>query len=296
MHGEQIVMGKKVKRGDKTPESKDKLIKRLKEKLKRNMKKMRELKQETKELLTELDEAYKALRRTRAGLAIKEKLSVAGRLAAGVAHELRNSLNIISISVEYLHSKFNDGDERREFTEAIMNKVEKLNSITTDLIHYAQPHNPHFEKSDIHKVLDRTLNLVRFKCIGQKVKVIREYAINFPVVEIDNGLMEKVILNLLDNALWAMPERGKLIIATRIPPVNSSVEIKIIDSGCGISSKDISCIFDPFFTRREDGTGLGLSVVHRIVEEHKGSIEVESELKKGTTFTITLPTSQKNDR
>ena len=288
------MMAKEAKLGSGAPESKDREIKKLKGMLKRNRKKLRELKQETRELLTELDEAYKTLRRTKEGLSIKEKLNVAGRFAAGVAHELRNSLNIIGISVEYLHNKFQAGDVRREFTEAVMNKVEKLNSVTTDLIHFAQPHNPHFEKSDIHKILDRTLNLVKFKCIGQRVKVIREYAANFPVIEIDNGLMEKVILNILDNSLWAMPERGKLIIATRIAPMNGFVEIKIADSGCGISNKDISRIFDPFFTRREDGTGLGLSVVHRIVEEHRGIIEVNSELNKGTTFTIKLPASQKN--
>ena len=254
---------------------------------------MRAIEQESGDLLEELDDAYKLLRKTQEELIIKEKLSMAGGLAAGVAHELRNSLNIIGISVQYLHDKFNPGDERREFTKAIMNKVEKLNLVTTDLIHFARPQHPQFKKANIHKILDRTLSLVKFKCIVQKVRVVRNYAANLPCIEIDNELMEQVTLNLIDNALWAMPERGKLIIGTRMFDDNNLIEINFTDTGCGMPRKDVSRIFDPFFTQRENGTGLGLSIVHRIIETHKGSIDVESELKKGTTFRIRLPALQK---
>jgi len=290
---EQTMIGEKLETGNQIPETKDELKEKLEEKSEGKDKKMRVVKQETRDLLTELDDAYQLLRKTQEELIIKEKLSIAGGLAAGVAHELRNSLNIIGISVQYLHEKFNYGDERREFTKAIMNKVEKLNSVTTDLIHFARPQNPQFKKSDIHKILDRALSLVKFKCIVQKVRVVRDYGKNLPLIEIDKELIEQVALNLIDNALWAMPERGKLIIATRTFTENNFIEVKFADTGCGISRKDISRIFDPFFTQRENGTGLGLSIVHRIVEEHKGSIDVESELEKGTTFKIRLPTSQK---
>lgn len=293
MQKEQITIAEKVEIESQIPEPKDELINKLKEKLEKNDKKMKGLKQETRNLLTELDNAYKALRKTQEELVVREKLSVAGGLAAGVAHEIRNSLNIIGISVQYLHDKFNPEDERREFTEAIMNKVEKLNSVATDLLHFARPHNPKFKKNDIHKILDRTLSLVKFKCDVQEVKLVKEYSLNLPLIEMDNELMEQVILNLIDNAFWAMPEGGKLIITTRVLPENNFIEIKIADTGCGISRMDIPNIFDPFFTQRENETGLGLSIVHRITEEHKGFINVESELKKGTTFTIRLPVSQK---
>jgi len=285
--------GEKVETKNQIPGPNDVLTEKFKENSDRKNKKTREIKQETGDLLTELDDAYKLLRKTQEELIIKEKLSMAGGLAAGVAHELRNSLNIIGISVQYLHDKFNDGDERREFTKAIMNKVEKLNSVTTDLIHFARPQNPQFKKANIHKILDRALSLVKFKCLVQKVRVVRNYAANLPSIEIDKELMEQVALNLIDNALWAMPERGKLIIATRVSPENNLIEMKFTDTGCGISRKDFSRIFDPFFTQRDNGTGLGLSIVHRIVETHKGSIDVESELKIGTTFRIKLPVSQK---
>jgi len=287
------MMGEKVGTGNQIHEPKDLLTEKLKENSERKNKKSREIEQESGDLLTELDDAYKLLRKTQEELIIKEKLSMAGGLAAGVAHELRNSLNIIGISVQYLHDKFNHGDERREFTKAIMNKVEKLNSVTTDLIHFARPQNPQFKKANIHKILDRALSLVKFKCIVQKVRVVRNYAANLPSIEIDNELMEQVALNLIDNALWAMPERGKLIIGTRMCDENNLIEVNFTDTGCGISRKDLSRIFDPFFTQRDNGTGLGLSIVHRIVETHKGSIDVESEPNIGTTFRIKLPASQK---
>lgn len=286
------MMGEKVGTGNQIHEPKDLLPEKLKKDSERKIKKLRVIEQESDDLLTELDNAYKLLRKTQEELIIKEKLSMAGGLAAGVAHELRNSLNIIGISVQYLHDKFNPGDERREFTKAIMNKVEKLNSVTTDLIHFARPQNPEFKKANIHKILDRALSLVKFKCIVQKVRVVRNYAANLPFIEIDKELMEQVALNLIDNALWAIPERGKLVIATRVvSPENNFIEMKFTDTGCGISRKNLSRIFDPFFTQRNNGTGLGLSIVHRIVETHKGSIDVESEPNIGTTFRITLPTS-----
>jgi len=287
------MMGEKVGIGSQIQKPKDLLPEKLKEKSERKNQKLRVIEQESGDLLTELDDAYKLLRKTQEELIIKEKLSMAGGLAAGVAHELRNSLNIIGISVQYLHDKFNPGDERREFTKAIMNKVEKLNSVTTDLIHFARPQNPQFKKANIHKILDRALSLVKFKCIVQKVRVVRNYAANLPSIEIDNELMEQVALNLIDNALWAMPERGKLIIGTRMCDENNLIEVNFTDTGCGISRKDLSRIFDPFFTQRDNGTGLGLSIVHRIVETHKGSIDVESEPNIGTTFRIKLPASQK---
>jgi len=287
------LIGKKAETGNQSPELKDELSEKLKEDSSRKNKKLRVIEQESGDLLTELDDAYKLLRKTQEELIIKEKLSMAGGLAAGVAHELRNSLNIIGISVQYLHGKFNPGDEKREFTKAIMNKVEKLNSVTTDLIHFARPQNPEFKKANIHKILDRALSLVKFRCIVQKVRVVRNYAANLPSIEIDKELMEQVALNLIDNALWAMPERAKLVIATRISPENNFIEMKFTDTGCGISRKDLSRIFDPFFIQRDNGTGLGLSIVHRIVETHKGSIDVESEPNIGTTFRIKLPASQK---
>lgn len=291
MQKEQIIMDQMAEIENEIPVHKDKLIKKLKNKLERNNNKLKELKNESRSLLTELDEAYKALRKSQEELIVREKLSVVGGLAAGVAHEIRNSLNIIGMSVQHIHNKFLPGDEMREFTETIMNKVEKLDKVATDLIQFARPHKPNFKKGDIHKILDGVLSLVKFKCVVQNVKMVKEYKPKLPLIMIDKELIDQVFLNLIDNALWAMPKGGRLIIATRVSNKTNFIEVQISDTGCGISESELSCIFDPFFTRKDNGTGLGLSIVHRIIEDHKGFINVESEVEKGTTFLIRLPIS-----
>ena len=273
-------------------ESKDELIKKLKKKIEEKNNKIKDLKHETKNLHTKLDEAY-LLRKTQKDSTIREKLNISGRLAEGIAHELKNSLNIISISVQYLHNKFTPGEEKREFTEAIMDKVDKLNSLATDLIYLSQLYTPHIKKIDIHKILNRTIRLLNFKCTFQKVKVVRKYEANLPPIEMDEELMEQVFLNLMDNAFAAMPEGGKLIIITSAPSENNFIEIKVTGTGCGIPRKDIPTIFEPFFNQRKNGSGLGLAIAYRIIEEHQGTIVVESELNKGTTFIIRLPISHK---
>lgn len=295
MREENLLMNETTKNESKMRTLKPKIesIEKLKKKIYEKDKRMKNFRKETRNLVSELDYAYKELRKTQEELIFKEKLAAVGGIAAGVAHEIRNSLNIIGMSVQYLQSKFSPEDEKREFTETILEKVDKLNSVATDLIHFARPHKPIFEKSDIHSMFDRVISLVKFRCIVQKIEVIKKLVKNMPLILIDRKLMEQVLSNLIDNSLWAMPKGGKLNIATHVPHENNFIEIKICDSGCGISNKDISRIFDPFFSRRENGTGLGLSIVHRIIEEHRGSIDVKSELGKGTAFSIRLPVSQK---
>jgi len=254
--------------------------------------KLRELKEETWELLNELDSAYKELRRTQEDLILKEKLNMAGGLASGIGHEIRDTLNFITMSVQHLHGKYSPGDERREFTEAILDKLNALNNIAFELIRFSRPHVPIFRKMDIHELLDRVCNLVKFKCILQKVKVIKVFADDLSPIMIDSELIEQVILNLFDNSLWAMPEGGTLTATTRLIDRKNFIEIQILDTGCGVSKSHFSRIFDPFFSQKENGAGLGLSIVKRIIEEHRGCIKVDSHLSKGTSFSIELPIVQ----
>lgn len=272
---------------------KGELIRKLRAKLEEKDKELATLKKDTEELLTELDDAYKELKVMQEELVLREKLSVAGILAAGVAHEIRNPLSIIGMSVQYLHEKFPPRDEKRKFTKAIMDKVDKLNSTVSSLVRFAQPHKPNFRKRDIHKVLDRMFRLVEYKCLAQGINVVKKYSSDLPRILIDEDLIEQIFLNLADNAIWAMPEGGDLIIATSILNNTNYIGIKVSDTGCGISKEDYTRIFNPFFSRREGGTGLGLSIVHRNIEEHRGSINVRSGPKGGASFTIKLPISQK---
>jgi signal transduction histidine kinase len=242
--------------------------KKLKRKLNIRNRKLKNLKTKTSKIITELDWAYKEFRRKQEELIMKERLSTASGLALGVAHEIKNSINFIGISVQHLHDKFPSGDEKRQFTEAIMDKIKRLNNVALDLIQFAQPHKPNFQKIDLHTIIDRVLSLVKFKCDIQKIEVAKKYEKNLIEMMVDKELIEQAFLNLIDNALWAMPRGGKLIISSRLLKQKNLMIVEITD------------------------TGFGLSIAYRIIEEHKGSISVRSQLKKGTTFKITLPVSQ----
>ena len=267
-------------------------VKKLKRKLNVKNSKLKRSKTEASKIIAELDWAYKEFRRKQEELIMKERLSTVSGLAAGVAHEIRNSINFIGISVQHLHDKFPPGDEKRQFTEAIMDKIKRLNNVALDLIQFAQPHKPNFQKIDLHTIIDRVLSLVKFKCDVQKIEVVKKYEKNLTAMMVDKELIEQAFLNLIDNALWAMPRGGKLTISSRPLKQKNLVIVEITDTGYGISKSDCLRVFDPFFTRKENGMGFGLPIAHRIIEEHKGSIRVSSQLRKGTTFKITLPVSQ----
>lgn len=266
--------------------------KKLKRKLNIRNRKLKNLKTKTSKIITELDWAYKEFRRKQEELIMKERLNTASGLALGVAHEIKNSINFIGISVQHLHDKFSPGDEKRQFTEVIMDKIKRLNNVALDLIQFAQPHKPNFQKIDLHTIIDRVLSLVKFKCDIQKIEVVKKYEKNLTEMMVDKELIGQAFLNLIDNALWAMPRGGKLIISSRLLKQKNLMIVEITDTGYGISKLDCLRVFDPFFTRKENGMGFGLSIAYRIIEEHKGSISVRSQLKKGTTFKITLPVSQ----
>jgi len=244
-----------------------------------------------KDLFRELDKAYKEIHKSQYNKYNKERLKLVSEIAAGVADRLRNPLNIISLSVQHLNSQFIDQDERKEFTEKVMGEIENLNGMIIDLLNFARPYEPDLEKHHIHEILDRAFNLVKYKCIVQKIKVVKNYSSKIPPVNIDPELMEHAFLNIIDNALWAIQKEGKLYITTRFLHDQNLVQVKIVDTGKGIAKYDLPRIFDPLFSRKKNGTGLGLSIVYRIIEEHKGSIQIESSHGKGTTFSIKIPVS-----
>lgn len=289
--GEAIICKTSGMESGKHPPVRDSISK-LKRELCVRDNKLKKFKKETGKLMAELDWAYKEFRRTQEELFMKKKFDTAARLAAGIAHEIRNSIHFIGMSVQHLHHKFPPGDEKREFTGAIMKKIKRLNNVASDLIQFAQPHKPSFQRIDIHTIIDRVLNLVKFKCTVQKVEVYKKYDSTLPEVIIDKELIEQVFINLVDNALWAMPKGGKLTVFTRLLKAKNIIVVEMTDTGCGVSKSDCPCVFDPFFTLREDGLGLGLSIALRIIEEHKGSISMKSQLKRGTTFRIRIPVSQ----
>ena len=249
---------------------------------------------ESESLLAELDEAYRQLKGAQEELVRRERLAASGELAAGVAHEIRNPLSIIGMAIQYLHSKLSPGHAFREFTSAIIKKVERLDKITTQLINYGRPRELKCEARDVHRNLNQVLHLASPKCKAQGVKIVRRFDRKLPKVKCDHDLMDEVFTNLVTNALEAMPKGGVLTIETRFDAdeVKNQAVIVISDTGHGIPPKVQAQLFKPFFTTKRNGTGLGLAISHRIIDHHHGGLSCASKTrgsKRGTTFTIRLP-------
>jgi len=198
------------------------------------------------------------------------------------------------MSIQYLHSKLSPGHAFREFTSAIIKKVERLDKITTQLINYGRPRELKCEARNVHRNLNQVLHLASPKCKAQGVKIVRRFDRKLPKVKCDHDLMDEVFTNLVTNALEAMPKGGVLIIETRFDAdeVKNQAVIVISDTGHGIPPKVQAQLFKPFFTTKRNGTGLGLAISHRIIDHHHGTITCASKSrgsKRGTTFTLRLP-------
>ncbi len=225
------------------------------------------------ERIMELEERIRAM----------EKLGVMGEMAAEVAHEIRSPLTTIKMLISTLRGS--DGKDKRVIEE----EIERINKMVARLLDYSRPKEPRVEMMDINKILDETILLLEHRIGQQKIEVKRSYS-QIPPLEADPERLRQAFLNLSLNALDAMPSGGALTISTRAPG-GESVQVKISDSGNGIPSRIKNKIFLPFITTKEAGLGLGLSIVHRAIEEHRGTIKVESRKNKGTTFTIKIPRS-----
>jgi two-component system, NtrC family, sensor histidine kinase HydH len=223
-----------------------------------------------------------------------ERLAALGEMIAGVSHEIRNPLGIIRSTAELLHARADSGRQIR-LSSIIVEEATRLNDILTEFLDFARPKTLDAMKCRIEDILERNLKVVEpeFQRLG--IQVERQYESGSFGIEADPDQLYRAFVNLLANALQAMPEGGILRIRTILtnsrfgPPY---VELMIQDTGPGIPSKIQKKIFNPFFTTREKGTGLGLAIVRNIVDSHHGEIEVESEEGKGAAVIIRLPLYQ----
>ncbi|MDQ1469344.1 MAG: two-component system, NtrC family, sensor histidine kinase HydH [Bryobacterales bacterium] len=215
-----------------------------------------------------------------------ERLAALGQLSAGLAHELRNPLGSIRGSAELLtRATSPDNAVARELAEIIREEVDRTNALVTRFLDFARPLEPRRESVDITTVIDRAATHAGD---GQvKLQIIRNYSPDVRPLSIDPALMEQVFINLLTNAVQASATNAPVTVATRV--CGDEAEITVIDRGCGIPPDKIDTIFNPFVTNKQGGTGLGLAIVARIIDGHGGRITVESDLGKGSTFRIYLP-------
>jgi two-component system sensor histidine kinase AtoS len=224
-----------------------------------------------------------------------EKLIAVGQLAAGVAHEVFTPLNVISGNAEYLLMGLDKNDGRVRELQAIIGETERITKLVQRLMDFARPHKLEFAEMDINKALVNVLDFVKPQLMKAKITVETCLDEKLPLVMADDIQMEQSFLNIVINSWQAMAGGGTLTISTSVWHTSASageqVQIKIADTGTGIDQDNIHRIFDPFFTTKDigKGAGLGLTISYRIVEDHGGSIKVDSTVNVGTTVTVTLP-------
>jgi signal transduction histidine kinase len=241
----------------------------------------------------DLQTSQEQLRRT-------ERLAELGTLASGMAHEIGTPMNVILGRAEYLQRKTKDPSTAKGL-QTIIDQVERITKIMNQLLTFARRRPIERRPTDLNKVVEDTLDVMRERFKRHGIATTMELAPSLPLADADPDQMGQVLLNLAINALHAMPDGGILLVRTGVVPVTKNsggdpvdmIELSMSDTGCGIPAEALDKIFDPFFTTKEvgKGTGLGLTVVHGIVQEHRGQILVESEVQQGTTFRIRLPIS-----
>ena len=223
-----------------------------------------------------------------------EKLATLGQLAAGIVHEINNPLTSISVYGEYLLSKLTrSGAEHADLkrVERILHSSDRIMSFTRNLLTYARPSKEEAQPIVLNQVLREAVGFCEHVIREAGVSVTVNYGENLPRVNAVAGQLHQVFVNLITNACNAAPEEGgQLRLSTRLHG-HDRIHVEVEDNGVGIRAAELSRVFEPFFStrRKGNGTGLGLSIVKNIVEEHRGTIEIDSEANRATTVLITLP-------
>lgn len=224
-----------------------------------------------------------------------KNLEALGSLSAGMAHEIRNPLTSIKGYAQFIKTELKEGSELYNDITVIISEVDRLNNIIDRFLAFAKPGDLNLEYCDINKIIEVVINLINRDNLMKNIALKTELE-ELPCTKADFDQIEQVLLNICINAIQAMPEGGTLSINTKYKKVYETIEIEIADTGEGISSENQDKIFEPFFTTKDKGTGLGLAICSRIVENHKGVIEVNSTSKAGTIFIIKLPVSNDEDK
>ena len=244
-----------------------------------------------------------ALKRLELQIRRSDRLASLGTLSAGMAHEIKNPLVSIKTFAQLLPERYQDSDFRETFSNLIGHEIDRIDSLVNQLLRFARPAKPLLKPMHVHSVLEKSLQLVGHRLYQKEIKLTRSWQADVDTIRADADQLEQVFLNFFLNAMDAMKRGGEMEVSTEVRSaeewvaavtgtngdIHEILRITIRDNGEGIRREDIPHVFDPFFTTKDYGTGLGLSVVHGIVQEHAGQIEVESEISKGTAFHILLP-------
>jgi signal transduction histidine kinase len=241
---------------------------------------------------------YEELKRSQTLVRRTDRLRSLETIAGGFAHEVRNPLTSIKTFIQLTPERKDDPEFIGHFSTVVAEDVARIERLIEEILDYARYMEPKFMEEDINDVVESCLYSVRIKADTKSVSLQKDLARNLPPVTLDRQQIKQVLLNLLLNAIEAMgPASGRLIVKThRLTKSggDSWVQVEVTDTGCGIAPGDLDHIFDPFYTTKHasderEGTGIGLTIVHQIVQEHGGHITVDSKVGRGTTFLVNLP-------
>lgn len=246
-----------------------------------------------------------SIKRLESQIRRSDRLASLGTLSAGMAHEIKNPLVSIKTFAQLLPERYQDSDFRETFSNLIGHEIDRIDGLVNQLLRFARPAKPHLRPTHVHGVLEKSLELVSHRLYQKQIKLTRSWDATIDTIRADADQLEQVFLNFFINAMDAMKNGGELSVLTEIitdkawitglnqsngeSETHEALRVTVRDTGEGIRREDLAHVFDPFFTTKDYGTGLGLSVVHGIIQEHGGQIEVESEPQKGTSFHIVLP-------
>ena len=216
-----------------------------------------------------------------------EHLATLGELATGLAHEIRNPLAGIAGVIEIIGRDLPSTSPARSVVKDVRQEIARINHIVTDLLQTARPHPPMVRKSNLNTTVEHAVMLGRQQALANSIEIVLQKDPSLPEVEHDSDQIHQLLLNLLLNAMQAIERNGRVIVTVKAQ--GSMAVVEVSDNGRGISPEHLPNIFRPFYTTKGDGTGLGLSLARRIVEDHHGRIEVTSAVSQGTTFAVALP-------
>jgi len=244
-----------------------------------------------KTLEKKVEERTKELTEMQAHLIQSEKLASLGKLAAGIAHEINNPLGGVLI---YSHLLLEDTDENSPYYEnlkKIVKETSRCKDIVKGVLEFARPKEPEMSLVNINEIVEGSLSIIERQALFQNIKIKKSYVSNLPKIVADSAQLQQVFVNIILNAAEAMDGNGILTISTSLNGDGTFIEIKFSDTGHGIKEEDQKRLFEPFFTTKEvgKGTGLGLAISYSIIQKHQGTIEVKSEVGKGSTFKARLP-------
>lgn len=220
-----------------------------------------------------------------------KRLAALGKLSAGIAHEIRNPLSSIRGLAQFVYNSFSKNDERKEDLSAIIQEVDRLNKLVVQVLDFAKLQKPNLTHFSLNDLIGKITELFKLETKDKQIKFSPELSPDISKIQADEDQVKQILMNVIINAIQAIPKKGEIKIKTEKTLLKGKPAIKLIieDSGIGIPEKDFTQIFDPFFSTKDEGSGLGLSIVYKLVEAHQGEIKVESKEGEGTKFVIFLP-------